>query len=55
MRQDLQTELAKARRSRADEPEVSAGEGGVTISLGDDLTTGMFEIGSAKPTARRSR
>lgn len=32
--------------------EVSAGDGGITISLADSLTSGMFEIGSAKPTAQ---
>ena len=30
--------------------EVKAGEGGVTISLADDIAGGMFQIGSAKPT-----
>ncbi|MFD2236356.1 flagellar motor protein MotB [Aureimonas populi] len=31
--------------------EVSEGEGGITISLADSLTSGMFEIGSARPNA----
>ena len=52
VRQDLQTELAKAGAAVPKNLQVSAGAGGVTISLGDDLTTGMFEIGSAKPTAQ---
>ena len=30
--------------------DVTAGPGGITISLADSLTSGMFEIGSAKPT-----
>ena len=31
--------------------DVSVGKDGVTISLADSLTSGMFEVGSAKPTA----
>ncbi|WAP67509.1 MotB family protein [Jiella pelagia] len=31
--------------------EIVEGEGGVTISLADDVTTGMFPVGSAKPSA----
>lgn len=30
--------------------EVTVGKEGVTISLADNLTSGMFEVGSAKPT-----
>jgi chemotaxis protein MotB len=30
--------------------EVTVGKDGVTISLADNLTSGMFEVGSAKPT-----
>ncbi len=35
----------------SDGVEVSAGEGGIVISLADSLTNGMFEIGSARPSA----
>ncbi|KQT66080.1 MULTISPECIES: flagellar motor protein MotB [unclassified Aureimonas] len=45
----LQAEI-KAAAPNAEGVQVSAGDGGVTISLADSLTSGMFEIGSAKPT-----
>ncbi|GGE19852.1 flagellar motor protein MotB [Aureimonas endophytica] len=35
--------------------EVKAGNGGVTISLADNIAGGMFQIGSAKPTAETLR
>lgn len=35
----------------SDGVEVSAAENGIVISLGDSLTNGMFEIGSARPSA----
>jgi chemotaxis protein MotB len=35
--------------------EVKAGNGGVTISLADDIAGGMFQIGSAKPTGEALR
>lgn len=47
--QKLQAEI-KAAAPGAEGVQVSAGDGGVTISLADSLTSGMFQIGSAKPT-----
>ena len=35
--------------------DVSAGKDGITISLADSVTSGMFEVGSAKPTAEAVR
>ena len=39
----------------SDGVEVSAAENGIVISLGDSLTNGMFEIGSARPRAETIR
>ncbi|WP_343033886.1 MotB family protein [Aurantimonas aggregata] len=47
---DLEIELAKAGQSLPANLEISEGEGGVTISLVDDAVSGMFAIGSARPT-----
>jgi chemotaxis protein MotB len=47
---DLEIELAKAGQTLPANLEVTAGEGGVTISLADDAESGMFAIGSARPT-----
>ncbi|MEF2550850.1 MotB family protein [Aurantimonas sp. A2-1-M11] len=32
--------------------EVVPGKGGITISIADDMTSGMFQVGSARPTAQ---
>lgn len=51
----LQEEIDKAAESAAPGSaagiEVKAGDGGVTISLADNIAGGMFQVGSAKPTA----
>ncbi|MEH6718135.1 MAG: MotB family protein [Aurantimonas endophytica] len=47
---DLEVELAKAGQSLPANVEIIAGKGGVTISLADDAVSGMFAIGSARPT-----
>ena len=47
---DIREELAKSGEIVPQNLEVSAGPGGITISLTDDLTNGMFAIGSARPT-----
>ena len=51
---ELKAEIA-AEFARQGEPlptnfEVVPGEGGVTISIADDMMSGMFEVGSARPT-----
>ena len=45
------SELAKLGDRVPAQVEVVEGEGGVTISLADDASGGMFPVGSAKPTA----
>ena len=50
IRSEIEAELAKSGQALPPNIEVTAGEGGVTVSLADDLATGMFQIGSAKPT-----
>lgn len=50
VRSEIEAELAKSGQSLPPNVEVTAGEGGVRISLADDLATGMFQIGSARPT-----
>ena len=47
---DLEVELAKAGQTLPANVQISEGEGGVTISLADDAVSGMFAIGSARPT-----
>ncbi len=54
----LERAIENADPSAATDVAVKAGEPGsgtVTISLADTLTTGMFQIGSAKPTAEAIR
>lgn len=51
IRSEIEEELAKSGQALPPNIEVTAGEGSVTVSLADDVATGMFEIGSAKPTA----
>jgi len=51
---ELKSEIA-AEFARQGEPlptnfEVVPGDGGVTISIADDMVSGMFEVGSARPT-----
>ncbi|KQT45177.1 chemotaxis protein MotB [Aureimonas sp. Leaf454] len=46
----IEAAIKAAAPGSADGVKVSAGEGGVTIQLADSLTSGMFQIGSAKPT-----
>ncbi|WP_206455303.1 MotB family protein [Aurantimonas marina] len=50
VRSEIEAELAKSGQSLPPNVEVTAGDGGVRISLADDLATGMFQIGSARPT-----
>ncbi|WP_244486930.1 flagellar motor protein MotB [Aurantimonas sp. Leaf443] len=51
----LKAEIEKAVPGSGSGIEVTEGDGGLTISLADSLTTGMFEIGSAKPRAETIR
>ena len=50
VKEAITQELAKSGEAVPANLKVSAGKGGVTISLADDVTTGMFTIGSARPT-----
>ncbi|MBC8130570.1 MAG: OmpA family protein [Rhizobiaceae bacterium] len=52
LKAEIEKSIAGASPGSAPGIEVKAGEGGITISLADSLTSGMFEIGSAKPTAQ---
>ena len=49
--EELRRSVADTAPGAAAGVEVTQGEDGITISLADSLTTGMFEIGSAKPNA----
>ena len=51
LKAEIGTELAKLGDRVPAQVEVVEGEGGVTISLADDASGGMFPVGSAKPTA----
>ncbi len=51
IRSEIEAELAKSGEVLPPNIEVTAGEGSVMVSLADDVATGMFQIGSAKPTA----
>ncbi|MEF2071733.1 flagellar motor protein MotB [Consotaella aegiceratis] len=51
LKQEIERQLAALAPGAQTKVEVSEGEGGVTISLADDVKGGMFEIGSAKPKA----
>lgn len=50
LKAEIEKTMAGTAPGSAPGVEVSAGENGITISLADSLTSGMFEIGSAKPT-----
>ncbi len=50
VKDEIEEELAKSGEAVPSNLKVSAGDGGVTISLADDVETGMFAIGSARPT-----
>ncbi|NDW04883.1 MotB family protein [Jiella pacifica] len=51
LRADLGAELSKLGGDLPANVEVVEGKGGITISLADDVTSGMFPVGSAKPSA----
>ena len=51
LKAEIGTELKKLGDRVPAKIDVVEGEGGVTISLADDATGGMFPVGSAKPTA----
>ncbi|MEX6504978.1 MotB family protein [Jiella sp. M17.18] len=46
----IDAKLADMGKNVPSQVEVKAGDGGVTISLSDEISTGMFDIGSARPT-----
>nr|WP_255617241.1 MotB family protein [Aurantimonas sp. VKM B-3413] len=50
LKAEIQAKLAEMGKNVPSSVEVKVGDGGVTISLTDEVTSGMFDLGSAKPT-----
>nr|WP_304363734.1 MotB family protein [Jiella sp. LLJ827] len=50
LKAEIDVELAKLGDDIPSRIEVTKGDGGVKISLADDVSSGMFPVGSAKPT-----
>ncbi|SJZ81954.1 flagellar motor protein MotB [Consotaella salsifontis] len=51
LKQDLEKQIAEIAPGLPANVQVSQGNGGVIVSIADEGNSGMFEIGSAKPTA----
>ncbi|MCQ8780928.1 MotB family protein [Mangrovibrevibacter kandeliae] len=50
LKQEIDQKIASLAPNLPSQVQVKAGDGGVSISLADNLTSGMFQIGSSKPT-----
>ena len=50
LKAEIQKTIQAVAPGAAPNLDVSAGKDGITISLADSVTSGMFEVGSAKPT-----
>jgi chemotaxis protein MotB len=55
LKAEIQKTIETVAPGTAPNLDVSAGKDGITISLADSVTSGMFEVGSAKPTAEAVR
>ncbi|WP_245413449.1 MotB family protein [Mangrovicella endophytica] len=47
----IEQEIKALGQGVASQAEVTEGKGGITISLSDNVISGMFEVGSSRPTA----